>query len=216
MTLLPKDGNYQIQIDEDTGEQHLVYVDPADSTVTDIVTLSSSTSDPVSGVITTIDFVHQEIHAGRSFVITDVIAVNTTTQKWLITTPNTTRYSHMFINAEGTGEMLMTVTEAATHTGTTALTAINRNRVGTPTAAGTIIHRNVDTVSPVTSDGTTVIFTSRTGATGQGNKTIVVGDPHDDNEFILKPNTKYTIAVETFASIHVTLLLNWYEHIDVA
>lgn len=32
------------------------------------------------------------------------------------------------------------------------------------------------------------------------------------NEFILKPNTKYVVSVETFADVYVTFHLDYYEH----
>ena len=91
---------------------------------------------------------------------------------------------------KATGEFYMKVTEGADRTGTTALTAIKRNRVGTPTAATLVMHRGY---SGGTTDGATTILEIRDGATGVGGKSVATGAFHD-NEFVLKPNTKYIIV----------------------
>ena len=111
--------------------------------------------------------------------------------------------------------MSVVITEGADRTGSTLITTINQRRVGTPTANTTIVHRGIDIPSPDTgTDGATIISSVRVGATGQGSKTVEGG--RGVEEFILKQDTKYVIAVETFANIYVTLHIDWYEHTDLA
>lgn len=173
---------------------------------TDDVRIDASTNS-----LQTVDYAHHEIHSGSSYVVCSVQNIDDTIFKWQVTTPNTTKYSHMIFDIECTGEMLILITEGSDRTDGSALTEINRNRVGTPTAAGTIV-----TATPTsgTTDGATTIFTERTGATGQASKTISAGASRGKSEYILKPNTKYVISVETFADVYVTVCLDWYEHQD--
>lgn len=164
--------------------------------------------DAVAGALAVVDYAHHEIHDGHSFAINDVVAVSTTTQKWLVTTPNTAKECHAIIAVECTGEVLLTVTEGADRAGTTPLTAINRNR-NSASSATTTVHRGI---SGGTTDGATTIMTVRSGATGAAARTIEGGGSRGLNEHVLKKNTKYVIAAETFAAVNVTLELDWYEH----
>jgi hypothetical protein len=117
----------------------------------------------------------------------------------------------MIFNVECTGEMLMVITEGASHTDGTALAEINRNR-NSSNEAGVAVAR-----APTNgSDGSTTIFSIRTGATGVASKTVASGGARGQNEFILKQNTKYVVAVTTYAAVQVSLDLNWYEHTNKA
>ncbi len=281
MTLIPTSGENQVFYNDVTNQNHLVNINPADGTKTDLgviaqadqltalasletqvdfttdavdlttaaVVLNTTSVDLVTTAVasleTQVDFItvstdlistnllarnaidpasnariaitnsHSKIHSGDSFNVNDVINVNSTTQRWLVTAPNATKWAHMVFDIRCTGEMSVVITEAATHTGTTGLTELNRNR-NSVTAAGTTVHRGIATVSPATSDGTTVVDSSRVGATGQGNKTISPGADRGGSEIILKQDTKYTVAVETFADVYVTLHLDWYENTSIA
>jgi hypothetical protein len=156
-----------------------------------------------------INHAHHEVHEGSSFLVCDVRNVSTTTFKWQITTPDTTTYAHMIFDISGTGEMLAIVTEGSDRTDGTALTAINRRRVGTPAVAGTII---THTPTSGSTDGAIQLLANRSGATAVGSKTIAAGGERGINEYILKPNTKYVVAVTTYADIYVSFCVDWYEH----
>ena len=158
-----------------------------------------------------IEYEHHEIHSGSSFVCSDLQNVDTTTFKWQVTTPDSTKYAHMVFDIDCTGEMLVVITEGSDRTDGTALAEINRNRVGTPTSATVIV---THTPTGGTTDGATTIMNHRSGATGVGSKTIAAGGARGGNEFVLKPNTKYVIAVTTYADVWVSLDLDWYEHTD--
>ena len=160
---------------------------------------------------TTIEYDHHEIHSGNSCHVSDVQSVDTTTFKWQVTTPNTLVYAHMVFDLECTGEMSVSITEGSDRTDGTALAEINRNRVGTPNTAGTVV---THTPTGGSTDGATTIFTIRSGSTGVGGKTILAGGSRGNNEYVLKPNTKYVISATTYAAVFVSLELDWYEHKD--
>ncbi len=211
MALVRRTDLYQTYVDDATGQLWLVTV-ATDGTVTGIVPLTGRL-DAMTEAATAIEYEHHEIHDGRAFLCSDVQNVSTSTIKWMITTPNTTRHSHMLFDVHCTGEISIVITEGADRTGTNLLTCINRNRVGTPNVAGTTVHR---AVSGGNTDGATTIESIRVGATGQASKVIEGGATHAANEFLLKPNTKYVIAAETFGDEYVSLHLDWYEHISQA
>lgn len=165
--------------------------------------------DVISGVSVAMEFDHHEVHHGHSFKVDDVQSVDTTTQKWMVTTPDSNNYAHMIFNVLTTGEASMLVTEGADRTGTTVLISINRNRTGTPIPAKVTVHRDV---SGGTTDGATTIKNIRAGATGKFS--AMAGEARGQNEYVLKPGTKYVVAVTTYAAIHASLHLDWYEHSD--
>lgn len=132
------------------------------------------------------------------------------TQKWMVTTPNSKKYAHMIFDALCTGEMLMVVTEGADRTGTTKLTPINRNRVGTPAEATVVVHRDVEIAGDT--DGEVTIKNIHLGITDQ--PTSETSENRGRNEYVLKPDTKYIVAITTIAAVTVSLHLDWYEHKD--
>ena len=189
----------------DTVTESKTYAKTGDST------WQSPRLDSSTHAFEVIDYEHHEIHGGSSFVVSDVQNVDTTTMKWQITTPAGTKYAHVLFEAEGTGEISTVITEGSDRTDGTALAEINRNRVGTPTAATVIVTR---TPTGGTTDGATTILSRRAGSTGVAGKTVAAGGTRGNNEFVLKPSTKYVVAVETFADIYVTFMVDFYEHTD--
>ena len=165
--------------------------------------------DPSTHAIKTIEYEHSEIHSGSSWVCTDVVNVDTTSQTWLISTPNTTAYCHMIFSASCTGEMQFAVTEGATSTSSTVVWAANRNRTATPASSTTVVYRGATGGH----NGNTTIFTKRAGASGKF--TSATGDSRGTNEFILNSNTYYVVTTTTYANVYVTLELQWYEHTDL-
>ena len=165
--------------------------------------------DTNTRAITTINYAHHKIHSGSSFVCIDLQNVDTTTFKWQVTTPASTKYAHIIFDLDCTGEMTVLITEGSDRTDGTALTELNRNRVGTPTTATVIVPH---TPTGGDTDGTVILMNHRSGATGVGSKTIAAGGARGGNEFILKPATKYVISVTTYADVWVSLDLDWYEN----
>lgn len=165
-------------------------------------------SDSITHVLETIDYAHHEIHGGDSYIVTDVQNVSTTTIKYQITTPDTAKLAHMLFAINCTGEFSLLITEGSDRVDGSALVEINRNRNSSNTAG------IIATLTPTggSTDGAVTIFNIRTGATGPGISASAPGVSRADNEFILKQNTKYVIAVTTYADVYVNLVANWYEH----
>ena len=64
--------------------------------------LADEAKDIGTGAIVLIDYTHHEIHEGNHFMYTDSVELDSTeTQDYLITTPNTTKWPHMFFNLDG-------------------------------------------------------------------------------------------------------------------
>ena len=168
-------------------------------------------TNPSTGAVKTIEYEHHEIHGGSSFTTSDVQLVETTTLRWMITTPAGTKYTHIIPSIECSGEFLVVETEGSDYTGGTPLAVINRNRVGTPNVAGTIATR---APTAGTTLGAVTLRTERVGATSVAGKTVSSGASRGASEFVFKPATKYIISITTFADVYVTLRLDWYEHAD--
>ena len=168
--------------------------------------------DETNNTLVTITHSHNDIHEGSSFVVSDVQSVSTTTFKWQITTPAGTMNAHLILDIDCTGEMLFTFTEGSDRTDGTALAEINRRRVGTP-ATSTVIVTHTPTAGAT--DGAVTLWSKRVGASGVSSKTLTGGGARGVNEFVLKPSTKYVIAVQTFAAVFVSFDVDWYEHTDL-
>lgn len=191
---------YEKFVEDESGDISVRIVDPDRGII-----------DSVSGAAVSITHSHHEVHEGGAFTVSDVQSVDTTTIQWMITTPDSLKYSHMVFDMMSTGEMQMIITEGADRTGTNALVEVNRCRVGTPDVATTIVHRGA---SGGSTDGS-VIISFRGGATGLGANTGTPGGGRGENEWVLKPNTKYIITVTTYATVFVTAHFDWYEHVDL-
>lgn len=211
--ILVSDQTVQIDLTTASVDSLITYQDTTTQSIDSLNNsiLARNAIDASTNARIAIMYDHHEVHDGHSFTISDVQSVNTATIQWLITTADTTRYSHMIFEVICTGEMLIVVTEGADRNGTNALTEINRRRVGTPNVALTTIHR---AVTGGTTDGAVTIGTRRVGSTGVGSKTVSAGESRGQVEFNLKPNTKYIVTVTTYAAVFVTAHFDWYEHID--
>ena len=172
-----------------------------------------SAIDGVTRSTLMLDHTHHAIHESKAFVISDVQNISIATVKWMVTTPDSLTYAHMIFDIACTGECQILITEGADRTGGTGLTETNRRRVGTPAAATVSIVR---TPGGGTTDGATTIFQRRSGGTGQASKSFQAGGERGDNEFVLKANTKYIVAITTYADIFMSANFSWYEHDDLA
>jgi hypothetical protein len=167
--------------------------------------------DSITHTMQVINYAHHEIHAGSSFTVADTVAADTTTVKWQVTTPNTTKYAHLIFELTCTGEATFLVTEGSDRDDGIALTEVNRRRVGTPTVATTVVTR---TPTGGTTDGAIILFSMRNGITNVAGKSIEGSTARGTNEWILAPNTKYVISITTYADVFATMIVDWYEHTD--
>lgn len=175
--------------------------------------MSSSTCSPCLkdlahiGADVGVDAGHHEIHDQQSYNCSDSQNVNSTTQFWMITVPNSSTRYHMLLGLDCNGELAFVLTEGADRTGTTALTSHNRDRDSSNTTS-LVIHRDY---SGGTTDGAETLETWRRGSTGFGAIPSATSGSRSTHEWLLKTNTKYIISATTFANVYVNLELNWYE-----
>ena len=182
----------------------------SEGSVTNVVStnVNNFPLDDLYNALITIDLAHHRVHDGAGFTVCDTVACDTATVKWMVVTPNSNRYVHMIWGMSSTGEATFLVTGDADRTAGTPLTVVNRRRVGTPTVSTTTVSR---TPTSGNTDGATILFSDRNGATSTGSRTVATSSTRDTAEWILKPNTKYVISVTTYAAVYVTCKLDWYE-----
>lgn len=158
------------------------------------------------GIPISIDIAHHEIHEGDSYNFCETILLgNGATQDYILTTPNTTKWSHFgyiidFNDGAGTFEIY----EGTNRVGTTLQSVFNRNRNSSNTNTSTVHKGQTDG----TTDGTKICM-RRAGS----GKTLS-GSAGSNMERVLKQNTKYLIRLtnNTTSNNNVSVEFDWYEH----
>jgi len=187
--------------------------------------------DKATNSIQTIDYSHHEIHAGSHFTChysNDVTAVGEQTGI-AFNTPNTTNWIHMFATATSTGAAYFAIYETAdldVDEGTD-LTIYNSDRnsatastvttVETTPEAGKATSYTETQLAGATLSTATEIYRSYIGYSGVG-LSGAGGMSRSDAEFILKQNTQYCFVVNALTADDTThnIILEWYEHINIA
>lgn len=156
---------------------------------------------------------HANIHAGTGFSVSLLSAgvANNGIVGIQITTP-AGKYVHLkrYEVAISGSQAKLEIIEAPTISGGATLTAINRRRVGTPTACGCTIKGTPTSQSEGTTLETLIFGGGGVGASApSGSRSL-------DIEFVLKPSTTYYLkATNTSGSTEdVGMWLFWYEEDD--
>lgn len=161
-----------------------------------------------TGALVTVTHEGHEIHEGNSFCFQEVLSLgNAGSQQYLITVPDTTKWPHFLYFVEGLDAgVLVTMSEGADRSGTTAQTLLNRNR-NSATTATTLLHKGVSSGS---TDGSPLIINRKFGQNRTG------GSGLDRNERVLKRNTKYVFTVTNASASNnsVQVILDWDEQVD--
>ena len=167
--------------------------------------------DPINGVLVVENYEHYELHEGSHFTYSAEATVgDADTLGVLIQTPNTTKWAHMIVDVTGALDTKVEIFENPTHALGAELVAYNNNRNSTDTCTTQIY-----TFTRAGGVDSTAIFVSHFGidaGVGAGRVTGG-GGSRASQEWILKQNTRYLVAVisATAANI-VSLKLSWYEH----
>lgn len=168
--------------------------------------------DKSTRAITSIDYAHHEIHSGVHYHVSycDNDVDSGQTAELLIVTPNTTKWAHLkftvtFILVTSVAVFEDTTTSADG----TGLTEWNSNRnAGFPVATSVVTHTPTVTVTG------NAIYNSY-GGISTGLFTREGGESRNDNEFILKQNTKYLFNATSLTNDNIICWqLDWYEHTD--
>lgn len=178
---------------------------------------SDSTSQPLrldsaTNTLQIIDYAHHEIHAGSHFFYMDYDGdVDTGAPKYYrITTPNTTKWSHMVFTlySEGIGTWELFENPTVNAAGTAA-TVLNSNRNSLTPATLVIAY---DATS--TADGTR-LKVWRTGS-GTNAPSRVGSEASRETELILKQNEDYFLKFTPDAdNAKIKIGLDWYEHTNI-
>lgn len=170
-----------------------------------------SPTDDATGAVETIDYAHHEVHSGRHFTFSayDSDLDIGGTLEFIVTTPDTTRWSHLVGTITGALHTDFEFFEDTTHTTGAAQNVYNNNR-NSANAAGTTVHLSNDN----NADGTLLFSTSFGIDTGSGNNLRTGGGgSRAENEWMLKQNTKYLFRLTSQATNNnCALVLSWYEH----
>lgn len=163
--------------------------------------------DRITRALNVIDYAHHEIHAGSHFLYTDAISLNAAgSQDYLITVPDTAKWPHMIFILEGSAITQFDLYEGTDKNGTTLQTVGNSNR-NSDNVAGVTVHKGV---SGGSIDGT-LIHTYKGGAAT--NQARASGSTRNDEEIILRQNTKYILRVTSGTNSNlINVNLSWYEH----
>ena len=197
---------------------------------------SDSTAQPLrldkaTNSIQTIEYEHHEIHAGSAFTChfsqTSPTAVGEMTII-AFNTPNTTKWIHMFATFSSTAAATAAIYEVAdldVDEGTD-LAIYNHDRnsstasvvstIETTPEAGKATSYTVAQAAGATLSTATPIYLRNLGAAAAGADTG--GESRSNNEFILKQGTQYAFVIANTTADDNThnIVLNWYEHTNIA
>lgn len=145
-----------------------------------------------------VEILHEHIHKGRAFTAFDVVPIASGASYVVIVNTNDTVTKHSYLQAYLSEELEITVNEGVTTTSDgTIVPIINRNRNSSNTSTADIHH----TPTGLVTTGTVVTRHARVGSKS------ALAESKEDNEFILKSNTKY--AVTFINRGNTTAYLNW-------
>jgi len=163
-----------------------------------------------TGARITETFEHYEVHEGDHYTFTiDSTVGDTDTLGIIIITPDTKEWAHVVFDAQGALDTHLKIFETNTEVPGNTRTAYNNDRNSTNTNTTLIKHWRRKSGA----DGT-LIYRNHFGIdSGLGaNKKIGGGGDRASQEWILKQNTQYLVAlVSATAGNIVSLKISWYE-----
>lgn len=167
--------------------------------------------DGVSSALMVVDPVHHEVHEGDHYkfcVINESLA-DAGQLRYILTTPDTTKLSHLVFDIVGSLKTKIQLYEDTTHTNGALQTSYNSNR-NSSNLAGMTIHLALSDVADGTEIDCYSFGSSTIGVTGGRG-----GQSRGDSEWVLKQNTRYLVKVTSGNNANnVSLKLSWYEHVN--
>jgi len=169
-----------------------------------------------------LDYEHMEIHSGDHYFLTDSKTINAASSDavdYLLVVPDTTKWVHMTIDADGSAKTAMYLYEGATvtptsdgaYTGWTTEIGYNNNR-NSGNTPGLAVYSKAGTSDPSSdyADPTLIYEYSGGSDTNQSRTPSAV---RASREIILKQGIKYIFRlVSGTASNLCNVVLRWYEH----
>lgn len=180
--------------------------------------------DATTNVLGQIDYEHMEIHNGDHYFLTDAQTINAGTSDavdYLLVVPDTTKWVHMTIDADGSAKTAMYLYEDATvtptsdgdYTGWTTETGRNNNR-NSGNTPGLAIYSKAGT-SDASSDYGDVITLYEYSGGSDTNQSRTPAAVRASREIILRQGIKYIYRVVSgTASNLCNVVFRWYEHVN--
>ena len=166
--------------------------------------------DGITNAAKIIDHGHHEIHGGSHFMICGEAVLSAESVDFQLTTPNTTKWTHMTFGYSITDEMLFEIYESATVSADgTGLTAYNNNRNSTKTTGLTLLQ----TDGSVAVAGSK-IYAQRTGYNNTPSR-FEGGASTRDREIILKQGTTYRFLFTSAGANNFSYCGEWYDHTNI-
>lgn len=159
-----------------------------------------------TGALVTIDLAHHKVHAGYHFMFTDHVELGSSASKsYLIVTPNEDKFAHIWFDLVGSTITTFEFFED-TDRESSALASFGNNNRNSPILPSTWIYEDP---SGGTTDGIRLHIHKGGSSTNQARSSISTGN---DEEIILKKNTKYLLKITSGAASNlVNVKLEWYE-----
>lgn len=171
-------------------------------------TMALAPFDETTGAALMIDVVHHEVHEGEMShaAYTNASVANGANVDFQLTTG--LKEAHTTWEVFAGGQVTVSLYEAPTTSGGTAVTAYNMKRESTNTPLSTVVH-----TPTVTATGSVALVNGRILPGGTSPQTRVGGGIRSGAEWILKPSTKYMMRVNNTSgsTIAVNVVLEWYE-----
>ena len=161
----------------------------------------------------TIGYEHHEIHAGSHFMLCNYVDLSINQVYDIqITTPNTTKESHLVFGIEVESETIIQLFEGATiATAGSALGVINNNRNSATVTGMTvngILNSSTANANADTETASATILEQSIVGSGKGS----LGSTSRENEIVLKTNSIYSLRFTATAAGYINFCLHWYEH----
>ena len=162
--------------------------------------------DAATDAINIIDYAHHEIHSGSHYFVrgyTDMSDGDSIA--FSLTTPNTTKWTHISFNINHSGVLIVKMFETATVTGGDTIAPYNNNRNSSSVSVNVVISNPTVSVEGTCIDSTKAGSDTRFSQYGGGQGR--------DGEIILKQNTTYLWRFISGADNNVVSWdAEWYEH----
>ena len=169
-------------------------------------------NDGISKSVKTISYPHHEIHDGRGFIVVySALKDNAGAIEVRIRPNHATRKCHMVIHIEAALAATIQLWSETTKTYVLAnnIEPVNRNFSNAKDSILSVCH------TPAGVQAGTADFIQYIGSATANGKSDIGGGTTSRGEFILNPFTDYLITVTSRANSNaLTILLDWYEHID--
>lgn len=184
---------------------------PASSTIAAII---EGARDKLTGFLTQITGDHRYIHDGKAFTYvgnTGSLTAGTGTYSVSIHTPIESSGKKIHFRpvkfSATANTMLLTITEASTITGGSAVTPINRNR------NSSIVSESVVKAGVTVSVAGTTVYQEAVGG-GSNPSNNKGGSGGANQELVFKPDTEYTVKIDNIGATTAStgyFELFWYE-----